>query len=157
MNGFRQWLSRLMIGRYGNDELNRLLLIAAAVLIIIGIFVPRHWLNVVVVIILAIVYARMLSRNIPKRQEENRKYLEMKSRFTGGGAARPGQGKPQRPAGVGGSAGAARPARPKRQKVEEGKRIYICPHCKGSLQVPVGAGKIRITCPHCGKTFEEIV
>ncbi|MBQ6401280.1 MAG: zinc ribbon domain-containing protein [Firmicutes bacterium] len=147
MNGFRQWLSRLMIGRYGNDELNRLLLIAAAVLIIIGIFVPRHWLNVVVVIILAIVYARMFSRNIPKRQEENRKYLEMKSRFTGG-AARPGQGKPQRPAGT---------ARPKKQKVEEGKRIYICPHCKGSLQVPVGAGKIRITCPHCGKTFEEIV
>ena len=40
-----------MVGRYGSDELNRFLLIISAILIIIGIFVPRHFLNVLVVIL----------------------------------------------------------------------------------------------------------
>ena len=56
MNGFRKWFARYMIGRYGNDELNRFLLIVSAILIVIGIFVPRHILNLAVVILLIIVY-----------------------------------------------------------------------------------------------------
>lgn len=144
MNGFRNWFSRMMIGRYGNDELNRFLLIVAAVFILAGIFIARRWINVLVVIILAIVYGRMFSRNISKRQQENSKYMEIKANLTGGrkaggsGGQRPGSGRPGK-----GS--------------DDGKRIYICPNCKGSLKVPVGAGKIRIKCPHCGETFEEIV
>ena len=128
MNGFRNWMARYMVGRYGNDELNRFLLIVSAIMIVIGIFVPRHILNVLVVICLIIVYCRMFSRNIPKRQQATMKYLELKARFTGG-----------------------------RQKPAPGKRIFICPNCKGSLQVPVGAGRIRIRCPHCGSEFEENV
>ena len=166
MNGFRNWFSRLMVGRYGNDEFNRFLLIAAAVLILIGIFVPRHWMNVVVVILLAIVYGRMFSKNHAKRQQENMKYLEIKARFTGGkGQAprpgqRPGQGRPGAGPGAqsarnGGQKTGQRSARKKSS--DDGKRIYICPYCKGSLKVPVGAGKIRINCPHCGKSFEETV
>lgn len=153
MNGFRDWMRRVMIGRYGNDEFNRFLLIAAAVLIVIGIFMPRHWLNVVVVIILCLVYARMFSRNIPRRQEENRKYMEMKGRFTGGQSGVGTGGRPEQGAG----ASAARQAGFRKKDADEGKRIFICPYCKGGLKVPVGAGKIRITCPHCGRSFEENV
>lgn len=144
MNGFRNWMARLMVGRYGSDELNRFLLIVSAVLIVIGIFVPRHFLNVLVVILLIIVYCRMFSRNFAKRQQENMKYLGMKARFTGGSRGTADRG-PQ----------AA--VRGKKRKTQPGKRIFICPYCKGSLQVPVGAGKIRIRCPHCGRDFEETV
>lgn len=167
MNGFRNWMARLMMGRYGTDELNRFLLIICAILIIIGIFTPRHILNVAVVIILILVYCRMFSRNIGKRQQENIKYLEVKSRVTGGrgggttsrpgGYAGPAGGHPG--AGNAGSAGSGGFGRKKNKKVKPapGKRIFICPYCKGSLQVPVGAGKIRIKCPHCGSEFEETV
>ena len=37
MNGFRNWMARYMVGRYGNDELNRYLLIVSAIMIVIGI------------------------------------------------------------------------------------------------------------------------
>ena len=46
------------------------------------------------------------------------------------------------------------------QKVKaaaEGKRVLICPYCKEKLRVPVGAGKIKIKCPHCNQEFEETV
>ena len=144
MNGFRNWMARLMIGRYGSDELNRFLLIVSAVLIVIGIFVPRHFLNVLVVVLLIIVYCRMFSRNHAKRHQENMKYLQMKAKFTGGRNGSAGSG-------------ANAPLSGKKKKPQPGKRIYICPYCKGSLQVPVGAGRIRIRCPHCGKEFEETV
>ncbi len=152
MNGFRNWMARYMIGRYGNDELNRFLLILSAILILIGIFVPRHILNVLVVICLILVYCRMFSRNIPKRQQENMKYLEIKAKITGGRGAKSGRGA--QGAGAGGRGGSAFG---RKQKPAPGKRIFICPNCKGSLQVPVGAGRIRIRCPHCGSEFEETV
>ena len=169
MNGFRNWFSRYMIGRYGSDEFNRFLLIIGAILIVIGIFVPRHFLDVLVVAVLIIVYCRMFSRNIAKRQQENMKYLQLKAKVTGSrggsggygsggyGAGYSGQGAGPRPAGGGAAgSGAGSPFR-KKKRPEPGKRIFICPNCKGSLQVPVGAGKIRIKCPHCGSEFEETV
>ena len=148
MNGFRNWMARYMIGRYGNDELNRFLLILSAILIVIGIFVPRHILNVLVVICLILVYCRMFSRNIAKRQQENMKYLELKAKITGGRGRSGGAAARANRAGSGFG---------KKQKPAPGKRMFICPHCKGSLQVPVGAGRIRIKCPHCGSEFEETV
>ena len=39
----------------------------------------------------------------------------------------------------------------------DGKRVLICPYCKEKLRVPVGAGTIKINCPHCHQQFEETV
>ena len=159
MNGFRNWFSRLMIGRYGSDNLNRFLLIICAILIVIGIFVPRHFLNVLVVILLILVYCRMFSRNIAKRQQENIKYLEMKARVTGGrgGGSTTGYSGGSYNTGGSSAGGGSAFRKNRKQKPAPGKRIFICPNCKGSLQVPVGAGRIRIKCPHCGSEFEETV
>ena len=169
MNGFRNWISRYMMGRYGSDELNRFLLIICAILLVIGIFVSRRVINMIVVVLLILVYSRMFSRNIGKRQQENMKYLQLKARVTGGrgGSGSTGYGGGARPNPYGGYGGYAGPAgagasgrreKPRRkQKPAPGKRIFICPACKGSLQVPVGAGRIRIKCPHCGSEFEETV
>lgn len=127
-----------MYGRYGMDQLNRFLLYVAAALVLLGLFVQAHWLNVLTILILIVVFSRAVSRSFANRQRENMKYLEMKSRvFKGGGFKKPTGRKAQ----AGG----------------DGKRVLICPYCKGKLKVPVGAGKIKVNCPHCHRQFEETV
>ena len=82
MYNFRRWLAGVMYGRYGMDEMNRVLMYIAVGFVILGIFVARRWLNLIVLILLAIIYFRMFSRNIYKRQQELAWFLNMKSRFT---------------------------------------------------------------------------
>ena len=127
-------------GRYGMDELGRFMLIVSAALMVLNIFVGIRALWVAAVILLILVYSRAFSRFYDKRRAENMKYLEMKSKFTSGR--------------TGSSGGFKRPgSRPK----NDGKRVLICPYCKEKLRVPVGAGKIKINCPHCHNQFEETV
>jgi hypothetical protein len=127
-------------GRYGMDELGRFMLIVSAALMVLNIFVGIRALWVAAVILLILVYSRAFSRFYDKRRAENMKYLEMKSKFTSGR--------------TGSSGGFSKPgSRPK----NDGKRVLICPYCKEKLRVPVGAGKIKINCPHCHNQFEETV
>ncbi len=127
-------------GRYGMDELGRFMLIVSAALMVLNIFVGIRALWVAAVILLILVYSRAFSRFYDKRRAENMKYLEMKSKFTSGK--------------TGGVGGFSKPgSRPK----NDGKRVLICPYCKEKLRVPVGAGKIKINCPHCHNQFEETV
>ncbi|MBR0456751.1 MAG: hypothetical protein IJJ01_08790 [Firmicutes bacterium] len=127
-------------GRYGMDELGRFMLIVSAALMVLNIFVGIRALWVAAVILLILVYSRAFSRFYDKRRAENMKYLEMKSKFTSGK--------------TGGAGGFSKPgSKPK----NDGKRVLICPYCKEKLRVPVGAGKIKINCPHCHNQFEETV
>ena len=129
-------------GRYGIDELGRFMLIVAGILVVLRLFVNVHALSVAAVILLILVYSRAFSRYFDKRRAENMKFLEMKAKFTGGkhgGFSKPG--------------GAGFCPKPK----NDGKRVLICPYCKEKLRVPVGAGTIKINCPHCHRQFEETV
>ena len=130
-------------GRYGIDELGRFMLIVAAILVVLRLFINVHALSVIAVILLILVYSRAFSRFFDKRRAENMKFLEMKQKFTGGkqgGFSKPGSFSKPGP-------------KPK----NDGKRVLICPYCKEKLRVPVGAGTIKINCPHCHKQFEETV
>ena len=49
---------------------------------------------------------------------------------------------------AGGYAGAG-----KRSGRDKTHKIMRCPGCGEKLRVPKGAGKINITCPHCGTKF----
>ena len=138
MNGFRNWFSRYMIGRYGMDQLNRFFMYLALALVVIGLFVHVRILTWITIILLIIMYCRAFSRSIYKRQRENMKYMELKAKITGKGS----QGGP---------------SRKDRKAAKQGKRVLICPYCKEKLRVPVGAGKVKVRCPHCRKEFEEIV
>lgn len=129
-------------GRYGMDELSRFMLIISAILFVLNIFVRVRFLWVVAVILLILVYSRAFSRFYDKRRAENMKFLEMKNNF---GRRKPGAGA------AGG--GFSRPGSAK----NDGKRVLICPYCKEKLRVPVGAGTIKINCPHCHQQFEETV
>ena len=96
MNGISGWLRQLfakmgmglrrfMEGRYGNDRLNMFILGAGLVLVLIYTFIPNAYAQL---ILWALSYMlmfwaifRMLSRNVYKRYQENRKFLQFFDRI----------------------------------------------------------------------------
>ena len=75
--GFR----RFMQGRYGTDKLNTAILVVGVGACVISMFLRMplvNWiLTMVSYICMGFAIFRMLSRNIYKRYEENRKYLRL--------------------------------------------------------------------------------
>jgi len=63
-----------MIGRYGNDNLNRFLTAISIVCLVLSFFGPRIF-YLLAIAILVYVYFRMFSRNIYKRTMENNLYM----------------------------------------------------------------------------------
>lgn len=124
------FLQRLMIGRYGNDTLNRVLFACCCVFIILNCFLHWSLLSLLTLLLLAVCYFRMFSRNIRARYLENQKFLTV-----------------------------WQPVRQKayqaKQRFADRKthRYYRCPQCRKRLRVPRGKGKIQITCPYCQKQF----
>ncbi len=85
MNKLKAWLRRFMIGRYGTDKLNNLLLWIATADILLSLFLP-HGLPTLLAVLLAyalmgIVIFRSLSRNTYQRHKENRWYLNLLERL----------------------------------------------------------------------------
>lgn len=162
MNRFGMWFANLMRGRYGNDNLNRFLLIVSLILIIADMFIRWRILYMLAVLILIYVYCRMFSRNINARYRENQKFLQFTAKFrrgrsgnaSYGGGAYGGYGgyggSSYGNAANGGSAGWSRRSKPAKDRDH---RILKCPVCGEKLRVPKGAGKINITCPHCKEKF----
>ncbi|MDO4622702.1 MAG: hypothetical protein Q4B22_07095 [Eubacteriales bacterium] len=130
MNKFRDWVYRVMQGRYGVDELNRFFLVLALILMVVSTIVQIPALSAGVTVLLFLMYFRMFSRNIPKRYAENEKYKAVKRRIRGifKGDLR---------------AAAADPYH----------KIFRCPACQQKVRVPKGKGHIQIRCPKCGKVF----
>ena len=73
----------------------------------------------------------MLSRNIPKRQAENARFMDLKYRLFS----------------------KLRLQREKWTQRDEYK-FFHCPSCRTVLRVPRGRGKIMIVCKKCGTRFE---
>ena len=131
---FRSWLTRVMAGRYGTDQLNRVLSIAALVFLVLSLFLGGSGLGSLVWVLalgcLCWSTFRSFSRNIGKRQLENRRFLQLTGRFrqaSGGAKARFDQRKDY--------------------------RFFRCPSCRTWLRVPRGKGKLNITCRQCGERF----
>lgn len=125
----RAWFQRFMSGRYGYDSFSRFLSIAALVLLILGLFL---WdiLYYVGLAVLIYSYFRTFSRNIQKRYAENQWFLN-------------------RTAGLRSSAGHLRARFAQRREY----RYFRCPHCRQTIRVPRGRGRISITCPKCQTQF----
>lgn len=126
------WLRNFMAGRYGADHLNLALLAVSLLLSLFLGFVPVPFLGLLAYVPLFWGIYRMLSRNLLKRSEENRKFLAFWNQI---------KGWFQR----------------KKNRINNQKyyRFYHCPGCKQTLRLPKGRGKIRITCPKCGRMFEK--
>ena len=113
-----------MYGRYGGDKFSLFLLVIALVLSLFGgLFWPITLLADAVFIY---VLFRMFSRNLPKRRAENQRWVNWWWRVKNSG-----------------SASRARHA-------DKDHKYFVCKNCKTICRVPVGKGKIIITCPKCG-------
>lgn len=127
----KEKLQRFMAGRYGVDALNKFLLGASVVLLVLSMFIERgNMLYSFALLLLLICYVRMFSRNIQARYNENIKFYNMKNKLVGFF---------------------------KKQKsyMEQRKtyHIYKCPTCRQKIRIPKGKGKIAITCPKCKTEF----
>lgn len=85
MNGFKNWLRRLMAGRYGHDKLNSAILWTGVVIVIVALFVPPSiadlLMHLVAYALMGISLFRTFSRNTYKRYRENRKFLMLVDRL----------------------------------------------------------------------------
>ena len=124
-------LRRFMYGRYGSDQLNMAILVAAVLVSltnsVLTVFLREStvYRGIVAPILSVIVYGlliysffRMFSRNIYKRQRENRRFTQLWMRLK-----------------------------------DRNNRYFRCPNCKQTVRVPRGRGKICIRCPKCGEKF----
>lgn len=132
----RMMLERMFMGRNGMDQLNTAVLGLGLVCWVASMLIPVQGFQTILyyafVLAAGVCIYRALSRNVAKRQEENRKFLRKTGRF--------------------------RNTKESWQTKAEQKRqfkIFKCPSCGVKLRVPRGKGKIRVTCRQCGATFEE--
>lgn len=130
----RERIARMMIGRNGNDQLNRFLLLAGVVLLLLASLLGRRGagslLYLLVLALLGLTYFRMFSRDLYRRRSENERYLREKEKLLA-------KGRILR----------------ERWKQRKDYKFFSCPSCKAVMRVPRGRGKIRIVCHKCGNTF----
>lgn len=71
-------LRTFMIGRYGIDDLYKVLLVIYTILILINIFIRSKIIAVIEVLLIIIMIYRVLSKNIYQRRKENDMYFKGK-------------------------------------------------------------------------------
>ncbi len=125
------WFRRMMVGRYGVDQLGYALLAVYFVLWLLSSLLRSRLLNLLATLCALLVFYRMFSRQIDRRRAENARFLDL-----------------------------VRPI-VHRYNVNKCRRndkdhcYFRCPNCGQQLRVPKGKGKISITCRSCGVSFEE--
>ena len=139
MNVFRKIgnaIARFMYGRNGMDQLNLVLMWVVLILDVVTMLVQRNHAVISVVLywisMAGWVYVlfRMFSKNLSKRRGENQKFVNWVWRM-----------KSSR-------AGA------KERHADKDHKYFTCKTCGTVCRVPVGKGKIIITCPKCGAKIE---
>lgn len=85
MQKLKAAFARFMMGRYGTDKLNMLLLLIGLAVTVVAMFVRNDLADLLMMLIsyglMGVVIFRCLSRNIYKRYQENRKYLLLLQRL----------------------------------------------------------------------------
>ena len=126
----RNFLRKLMSGRYGPDNLGVLLIILSLVFYLLYIITGITPFVFISYALLFLALFRMLSRNIVRRRAENDRFI----RYWW-----PIKTKMRRLS-----------ANIRNRKTH---RFFKCPSCGNTLRVPKGKGKLQITCPKCGERF----
>ena len=131
----RDMLSQFFVGRNGFDALTKLLLVLAVALWIGSRFASGGLYRLLFygfLFLAGVCIFRSLSRNITRRQEENRRFTGMADRFRG----------------------SSETLNNRREQYMEYK-VFKCPSCGMKMRVPRGEGKVRVTCRQCGTVFEK--
>lgn len=135
---FQEKFRRFWIGRNGADQLYRffiwvelsLLVVSVVLNLIFDNLIVRLVFDALILILLGLATFRLLSKNIYKRQKENRAYLKCISVIKGFFVLH-------------------------RNRLRDRKtHIYRrCPHCKKVLRLPKIKGKHTVCCPCCKHRF----
>lgn len=128
----RSGLSRFMYGRNGADQLGLCMIWGAVLLDLAGLLVKKSTVAYGLFSLLSTVLVlwaifRIFSRNLEKRRAENAAFLRkiwwpVNRKLQSG----------------------------RQQRADRDHKYFTCPNCKTVCRVPVGKGKIVITCPKCG-------
>ena len=128
-----------MYGRNGVDQLSMVLLwgsvaVSLAASLVSGISDAFAVVGMVISYLSTAMWVvalfRTFSKNLYKRREENSKWLRFwwKVKNAGKGA--------------------------KERHADKAHKYFTCKKCKAVCRVPVGKGKVVITCPRCGNKME---
>ena len=126
-------IARFMYGRNGMDQLNTALLRGYLALFIAQMVFSLAKLEggamvceILLWPLMVLILFRMFSKNLCKRQAENGKFMNwlwsVKNKKAGA----------------------------KARHADKDHKYFTCKQCKAICRVPVGKGKIIITCPKCG-------
>ena len=129
---FKEKLAKFLAGRYGGDSLNTVLNAFSVAALIAAVIVFGASGTGAVQSDVYYLF-RTFSRNLTARRAE---YEWYRSHIAAPIAKR------------------RREARTRREQSAT-HRFFKCPGCGQTVRVPKGKGKIRITCPKCGKVFEK--
>ncbi len=115
-------------GRNGMDALNITLLFLTVILVAVGqrfrpVLIPAA-------VVFAVMAFRAFSKNFDRRSRENRWLMGLYRRLF-----------------------LSIPLWRMRWRDRKTFRYYRCPGCGGTVRLPKGKGKLRITCPHCREVF----
>ena len=122
-----------MYGRNGVDQMNQILLrgyigvlVAEIVFNLLRLRAPLVICEMLLWVLMMYILFRMFSKNLPKRREENQRFLNWfwKAKSNAAGA--------------------------KARRADKDHKYFTC-KCGAVCRVPVGKGKIVITCPKCGQ------
>ena len=135
---FRDRIFRFFSGRYGMDDLNKFLfwtyLALYIILFFVEIFIKHPLFMIFHIVLLALtvfLFFRMLSRNIYKRQCENRKFLTVRDGLFGWFRLQ--------------------------KNIFRDRKTHVyrkCPSCKAVLRLQKITGNHRAACPRCAKSFD---
>ena len=128
-------LRKFMQGRYGMDELSKLLFKLYIFIIIINLLFNNKLLNYLEFIIIFIIFYRVLSKKIYKRNKENKKYLQIKNKFL-------------------------KPLKNIKRNYQDKHHVYKkCNKCKTTLKLPITdkRGIKHTKCPKCNHRVSILV
>ncbi len=121
----------MMYGRYGMDALGNVMIWGSIIAMLASAILGLPILNTIATVTILFAYFRVFSRNIPKRYEENQKFLAFRNRIFKNASLNE-----------------------KRRKDKE-HCYFRCPSCQQQVRVPKGKGMIEIRCPKCSTRFQK--
>ena len=125
-------LTRWMYGRYGADQLSRVILYASLFLLFVSFFTGLLLPFYLSIAGYGWMIFRMFSRNLQQRAHENEIYLQKTNKWRT-------------------SLHQARV----RFKNRKQYKYFRCPSCKAWLRLPRGKGVVTVTCSRCHTSFTQ--
>lgn len=120
-NKIKWHIQRFMVGRNGRDELEMAVFYPSVIVYLLGGLITFSPLKILGLAGLLYSLYRVISRDVYKRREENRRFLQ-EIEFC-----------------------------KLRTSMRKTHKIYRCKGCNRKIRVPRRKGKIEITCPLCGQ------